>query len=251
MNLIDVLQLLLLCVLLGAVALLFHKVRKIHLVTYELLSAAAETKTLFAQIQALHALERQLALPRPLPPVRGWAGSPDFLLKVAGEVAERRPQVVMECSSGVSTLVVARSLQMNGSGHVYSLEHDEKYANETRLLLQRYGLSDWATVIHAPLERREAGDTPWYAESAIPADLPPVELLVVDGPPASGGPLARYPALPRLIGRLARTAVVIADDTARADETEMIRRWQQSFPGIQVTDGYCEKGCTILRLGAA
>lgn len=150
--------LLLLLALLALVALVLHKTRRVHLATYALLEDVAHTRresaALFGQIQALLALERKLGLSEALPPMRGWAGSPDFLLVVANQVLTRKPQTVMECSSGVSTLVVARCLQMNGNGHVYSLEHDSDYAGKTRKLLDQYGLTDWATVLDAPLQTK-------------------------------------------------------------------------------------------------
>lgn len=230
--------------------LILHKTRKIHLATYQLLAAARETQTLFSQIQSLLALERQLDLDKPLPPLRGWAGSPDFLLRLSNEILDRKPQVVMECSSGVSTVVIARSLQLNGQGRAYSLEHELEFVKKTRKLLEAHGLSNWAQIIHAPLETENTG-TPWYAERDIPGDLPPIDLLVVDGPPATTATLARYPALPRLADRLNEYAVIIADDTNRKDETEMIRRWLESFPAAQATNCHCEKGCMLIELNHA
>lgn len=154
----------LLLLLLAFMVLVLHKTRKIHLATYTLLNDSVhirqETSALFAQIQALLALERKLNMDEALPPMRGWAGSPDFLLIVADEVLARKPQTVMECSSGVSTLVVARCLQMMSAGHLYSLEHDPDYAHKTRKLLDKYGLADWATVLDAPLQTKHT-DTPW------------------------------------------------------------------------------------------
>lgn len=114
--------------------------------------ARRESEGLFSQLQSLMALERKLALSDALPPMRGWAGSPDFLLEVADQVHGRRPHTVVECGCGVSTIVMARCLQLNNSGHVYSMEHDPAFVVRTRSLLRRYGLSDWATVLHAPLK---------------------------------------------------------------------------------------------------
>lgn len=244
---LDVLQLLISIAILFALIVVFHKVKKIHLSTYELESAAEETKNLFAQVQSFYALEKILNLNQPLPSLRGWAGSPDFLLRVTREILERKPSVVMECSSGVSTIVTARCLQLNGSGHVFSLEHDLTYAQKTREMIAAYGLSSWATVLHAPLQTVTT-DTPWYSEDVIPTDLPPIDLLVVDGPPATTAPMARFPALPRLIDRMARNAIIIADDTARDDETKMIKRWKEVFPQLTVFDCNCEKGCTLISL---
>lgn len=247
MNYLGIIQVLISALTLVVLVLVFYKIRKIHLSTYKLETAAEETKSLFSQIQSLYALERVLALNQPLPPLRGWAGSPDFLLRVAREILARKPGVVMECSSGVSTIVTARCLQLNGSGHVFSLEHDLTYVQKTREMIAAYGLSSWATVLHAPLQTVTT-DTPWYSEDVIPTDLPPIDLLVVDGPPATTAPMARYPALPRLIGRMASDAIIIADDAAREDETRMIERWKEAFPQITAVDCNCEKGCMLIRL---
>lgn len=238
-------------VVLAVSALTLYKTRKVHLATFPLLQDLAatrrETEALFGQIHALLALERTLALPYALPPMRGWAGSPDFLLVVANEVLRRKPSVVMECSSGVSTIVVARCLQLNGKGHVYSLEHDALYAAKSRDSIHSYGLQEWATVIHAPLETRRT-DTPWYAEDAIPASLEPIDILVVDGPPKTTAPLARLPALARLVHRMSANAIVIMDDADRDDEIEIVKRWKSLVPQSTETRPHCEKGCAILNV---
>lgn len=240
--------------LLGLLAATFYKVRKIHLATYSLASDIVairqETATLFQQLQALAALEHKLALDQPLPALRGWAGSPDFLLVVAGEIEQRKPKVILECSSGASTVVCARMLQKLGEGHVYSLEHDETYAAATERLLARYGLTGWATVIRAPLKAVDAAP-PWYASDAIPASLSRVDLLVVDGPPSPLGPLARYPALPRLVNILSPEAAILVDDASRDDEQTMLGKWRREFPDFAQTVIPCEKGCVLLTRSSA
>lgn len=249
---LALLAVILLSVVVGLLVIVLQKVRKIHLATYTLLDDTSntrrETEALFAQMQALLALERKLGLAEALPPMRGWAGSPDFLLKVAEEALARKPRRVMECSSGISTLVVARCLQINGAGHVYSLEHDPEFAGKTRKLLDRYGLANWATVLDAPLQTKHT-DTPWYAEEAIPRDLTPIEMLIVDGPPASTAALARFPALPRLMPRMADRFVVFVDDANRDDEIEMVRKWKELFPHLQHFSLPCEKGLIIMKSG--
>ena len=242
-----------LLVLLALVAFVLHKTRRIHLATYALLKDSSRSRreldVLFPQIQSLLALERKLGLTEALPPVRGWAASPDFLLAVADEVLGRRPRTVVECGSGVSTLVASRCLQLNGSGHLYSLEHDAHYGDRTRRMLQKYGLADWATVLNAPLHS-EPSATPWYSEDAIPQDLAPIEVLIVDGPPAATSPLARYPALPRLIPRMASIARVLLDDADRDDEREIVKRWEKEFPEWhKVESDRCEKGLVVLHRG--
>ncbi|MFY7913423.1 MAG: class I SAM-dependent methyltransferase [Rubrivivax sp.] len=244
-----VLMLMLLCVgLLGFACL--HKLRRIHVISIEAMNALvnirAESEQVFAQIQALMSLERRLSLPRPLPPLRGWAASPDMLLRLADHVLENPLSCVLECSSGSSTLVIARCLQLRGHGHVYSLEHDPRYAQQTRERLRQYGLDEWATVLDAPL-RPQAQGSDWYSLDALPSNLPPVDLLVIDGPPVSTGPHARYAAVPRLLTRLAPDCSIWLDDAARDDEQQILKRWLSEFPEWQQEQVACEKGLCILR----
>lgn len=235
---------------LGISLLILHKTRKIHLASFRLLDDAEvtrkETTSLFQQFVALNALEKKLGFQEALPATRGWVGSPDFLCTVADALLEGKPKTVVECSSGVSTLVIARCLQLTGEGHLYSLEHESDYADKTREMLERFGVACWATVLDAPLARQNGG-SPWYDDSVLPAHLDPIEILVVDGPPHDTAPLARLPAFPRLLPRMSESAVVILDDAARKAEQEIVRHWIQLAPDWELTYLHHEKGCAILK----
>jgi predicted O-methyltransferase YrrM len=201
---------------------------------------------LFHQFQALLSLQARLGFPQGLPPVRGWAASPDFLLLIVRHVTTSCPNVVVECGSGVSTVALARCMQLSGKGHVYSLEHDARFAAATNIHLKEYDLLDWVTIIEAPLESRDIarGSRPWYSpRTPLPEQI---DMLVVDGPPAESGPLARYPAGPLLFGRMAVGASVFMDDMIRADEQEIVRLWLQEFPTLRRVEHACEKGCVEL-----
>lgn len=239
-------------VLLALIVLLcawtLHKVRLIHLLAHQLRDQAdSAPATLFRQLEALDGLQRELQLDRSLPRTRGWAGSPDFLLELARHARSARPQVVVECSSGASTVVLARCMQLQGAGQVYSLEHDAVYAAQTRAELARHGLSGWAQVIDAPLRAHPLqGETwPWYDTAHLPASLP-IDMLVIDGPPQATGKLARYPAGPLLFPRLAPGAAVFLDDAARSDEQAILRRWRSEMPLLRQSQLACEKGCAKL-----
>lgn len=225
-----------------------HKVRRVHLMLYQLRTAfAKDVETAFAQAEALMGLYLELGFKTGLPPTRGWAASPDFLLDVAQHALRRKPNVIVECSSGVSTLVLARCAQLSGVGHVYSLEHDEAYAKQTIENLSRHSLSDFATVIHAPLRLQsiDAKDWHWYALDEFPVDKG-IDLLVIDGPPSQSDPLARYPAGPMLFHRMAVQGIVYLDDAARPGEQAIIERWQAEFGFRPVRQPRCEKGCAVL-----
>ncbi len=241
-------SLLLICASLLLCAYTLHKVRLVHLLLYELRDLSRQQPAnLYRQLEALQGLYRELGLEKSLPGTRGWAASPDFLMLLAQHARGRRPRLVIECSSGTSTVVLARCLQLNGGGKVYSLEHDPAYAAQTRAQLQRHGLSDWAEVLDAPLKPQHFGaeSWPWYDLRALPPGLT-VDMLVIDGPPQATRAMARYPAGPALFGQLARGASVFLDDAERPQEQAVLKRWQHEFPTMKLSHPPCEKGCAVL-----
>lgn len=230
--------------------LTLHKTRRVHLMQFTIAEDVAiarrEVQVLYAQIEALMALDRLLHLDAPLPALRGWAGSPDFLLVLARHVRIVRPRRILECSSGASTIVLARSLQLCGSGHLFSLEHDPLYAEKTRAELALHGLLDWATVVEAPLIEYPEFGQPWYSIERLPSDAAGVEMLVVDGPPRQVAFRARLPALPVLRQRLAANCVTFLDDADRTDEQAIVADWLRRYPELAAEELSCEKGCIRL-----
>ena len=239
--------------MLAALALILHKVRRLHIAMFEvsdkLNDIHHESRELYGQIQAYVDLVRLLRIETPLPRLRGWAASPDFLLLVAKHALRSKPNTIFECSSGASTVVLARCAQLNGVGHVYSLEHDPHFADITRQSLADAGVAEWATVIDAPLTPEPAlGGQLWYATSAIP-NIEDIDMLVIDGPPESTAPLTRFPALPALAPRFAARCDIFADDADRPAERAMIERWKQDDgEALDIEAAFipAEKGCAHL-----
>lgn len=212
---------------------------------FERLVATVETlhhqqENLWTQSEALTRLLSFLQPSAIFPATRGWAASPDFLLLLAETILQQRPAHIVEASSGVTTLVSAYCLKHLGNGHVTSFEHDKEYARTSTAMLAQHGLTSFATVIHAPLVKHEIeGELyNWYD---IP-DIAPLELLVVDGPPGTTGPLARFPAVPLLRHAFMDGTIVLVDDGARPPENEMVRRWCAAEQGVQAESFAFEKG---------
>ncbi|MCO5058375.1 MAG: class I SAM-dependent methyltransferase [Rhizobiaceae bacterium] len=214
----------------------------------------------FRQHEALGTLRQLLKFDLPLPATRGWAASPDFLLHLYQHVATHRPKTVVELGSGVSTLVVAAALAANGDGgRLYSLDHDGAYAEATLKLVAQHGFPNVATVYHAPLapwkpaRPTELGEEwQWYAVPRTVKSLKAIDLLVVDGPPKTTGPHARYPAVPHFHGRLAPDGVVLLDDARRSDEQATAQAWSREKNlklklAVGPDDGF-EKGLAILNV---
>lgn len=236
----------LLVVLLVVVAINLYILRKVARIDVRSWRFEDSFKSLllneYRQAEALLSMNGILRLNYPLPPTRGWAGSPDFLLALAQHTIRNRPKTILECSSGTSTVVLARCVQMNGEGHVFSLESDKYFAEKTRENLSIHGLSDFATVIDAPLVPFRINDQSynWYSLDSLNVDS--VDLLVIDGPPVAEVEDARYPAGPLLFDKLKSMASVFVDDADRSGEREMIRRWLEEDKDLRMEKHDCEKG---------
>jgi predicted O-methyltransferase YrrM len=226
--------------------LIYHKLSKaIQISRHESVQTGSNA---ISQVEGLLAVYAEVSPTRALPKSRGWAASPDFLAVLIRLVHERKPLTVLECSSGFSTLVLAASLRNLGRGMVLSLEHDPIFADKTRQLLALHGLSEWATVVDAPLVSCELDDWKgiWYDTQLLQANLV-VDMLVIDGPPQFTGHLARYPAFPVLRKYLHDKSVLVLDDADRAPEVESVKKWILSNHKLtRINDFQCEKGCVIL-----
>ena len=196
------------------------------------------------------AIQQTLGLERPFPVNPTWSAEPAVLRLLIEHCEAERPETIVECSSGLSTLVLARCCQLNHSGRVFSLEHGEEYAAQTAVTLANFGLADWAEVIHAPLRHHRLGtdDYAWYRTERLP-ELP-IDLLVIDGPPGFMQRHSRYPALPLLRDQLAERCALFLDDAARPDEKEIVTRWLAELPGLDQDYRATERGCSILRRGS-
>lgn len=238
--------------LLALLAYVAFKARRIHLKLFDMqreLNASIDNH--FSQVEALLNLRLELGLALGLQPTRGWAGSPDFLLQVFRSARRAKPQTIVECSSGISTVVLAQAARLNGSGHVWSLDHEPKYAQLTRDELARHGLEDWATVVDAPLVPTPLDDRTaiWYDTSGL--EVQSIDLLVIDGPPKGVQPHARLPAVPVLQARLQPGAQVMLDDADRPDERDAIRLWVERCGLHRIEVSPAEKGLAVLRMPLA
>lgn len=236
------------CVLLVLVAWCLIKLYRMHDFLFKINSqVVANNKNLFTQIESLFGLYKDIDFEFALPHSRGFPASPDFLQTVHHTIKRLAPKVVVECSSGMSTLIVAKTLQQLGAGHVYSLESDEYYCDVTRSLLEKHKVAQWATVIHAPLTATEINGTnyQWYDTSAL-ENVEGVGAMIIDGPFGGISPLARYPAGPQLFSKLLSGGEVLVDDYKRPDEKQMVELWLEQFSELTKTDEPCEKGCARL-----
>jgi hypothetical protein len=155
---------------------------------------------------------------------RGWGNdkwTPDvpFLSRICEAVLSSGGDI-LECGSGLSTLLLALFTEKNG-GKVYSLEHHPEWRDQVTALLDEFGLD---CHLYCSL-LRSYGDYVWYE---LPACLPrDFSLVVCDGPPKFT-PGGRYGLMP-VCGDRIGNATILLHDAHRPQEREAVRQWGQKF----------------------
>jgi hypothetical protein len=148
-------------------------------------------------------------------PSTPWAMQPAALAELDAWLWRESPRVIVECGSGLSTVIMGNYAKYSGA-RVVSLDHDRRFATQTAGLLSQHNLSEFVDLRTVDL----AGSPPMYQ-----TDLPDgIEFVLIDGPPeATGGREATLDALmphmaPRWSGWL--------DDASRPLERAALKGWR-------------------------
>jgi len=199
-------------------------------------------------MQTYKQLQQALNFEQTLPVTPDWSAAADFLFLIKEHCLINKPQVIVECSSGLTTITLARCCQINEFGHVYSLENGEKYQIQTQSDLAQFNLQTYADIYHAPLVTMTVNDInfDWYQTAALKGLK--IDMLVIDGPPGFIQKHSRLPALPALFDQLSASACIFLDDAARDDEKEIVAMWLAQYPNT--THEYIEtaRGCSVIKL---
>ena len=208
-------------------------------VSKEIAQQKKNSMVLYRQIEAYMQLLNLIDFKASIPPTRSWAASPDLLLTIADTIKKYRPGLVVELGSGVSTLVAAKS----GARKVISIDNSEEFGGKTVAMIKDHKVRGVEVRI-APLQPYANGST-WYDTSKI-KDLKKIDLLIIDGPPGSKNPEARYPALAELKDKLSAKAVVIIDDVHREGERKLAEDFAKALPHHHLVILDHEKGTAVI-----
>jgi predicted O-methyltransferase YrrM len=193
----------------------------------------------YRQSEAFIQLTNLLQLKSVIPPTRSWAASPDLLLTIHQTIKNSQPSLVVELGSGVSTLVAAKS----GARKIVSIDNSDAWGAKTVELLKEHKVRG-VDVRIAPL-KPYANGSQWYDVAAI-KDLKKIDLLIIDGPPGSKNPEARYPALQQFKDKLSATAIVIIDDVNREGERKLAEDFAKALPNHELIILDHEKGTAVI-----
>jgi len=193
-------------------------------------------------------LQKSLELEYELPVTKDWSAAADFLFLIKEYCLKEKPEIIVECSSGTSSLILAKCCQINKTGHVYSLENGKEYQLKTQERLKQFHLENNADIFHAPLKTKRVNNEnyEWYETKKI--ENLKIDMLVIDGPPGFIQKHSRYPALPVLFNQLADNVCVFLDDAARDEEKEIVEKWLNQYTELNHEYIETERGCSILKM---
>lgn len=209
--------------------------------TAEPQSAASDPLVIFAPFHLLAAGVGRLRRPAfdarasvelsrlglPFFPVSRYALAPSAALVLVNEVLLNNRRSILELGSGYSTLCLAKAAERT-DGHVVTVDSEESWLDQVTAAAAAAGLGQRITPVHSPLRPHASGGA-WYDCGLIRRALAGrrVDLLLVDGPVASGGadPRARAPAVPELEDLLEDRCALFLDDIHRRSHAEIAREW--------------------------
>jgi len=192
------------------------------------------------EVQARHivgavnaCMELKVKLPELRLNLNAGTMQPANLMILLDALDRHKPRSILEFGAGASTLVAAAWLdRLSGrEAEIHTIEHDEYWANSCRAELEEHGLSQNVTIHVLPLQENEGGQKWYKGLSEVLEGLRIIDLVVVDAPPAQHSPHARGEALPSVVDKLSRDAVVLLDDGNREGESAIVREWTRRYPG--------------------
>ena len=152
----------------------------------------------------------------------GWSALDEYL-RVGVEHVLQADDAVVECGTGLSTLLFGAVAQQRGVEY-WALEHLPEWSEKLSQQLARYGVS--VQVSTRPLRSYVGFD--WY-DPPLHEMPPQFSLVICDGPPSRtvGG---RYGLVPVMRRRLKPGCIILLDDAEREHEREVAHLWQSELP---------------------
>lgn len=220
----------------------------------------------------------------------GWPISSDIALFLLGKIKAENYDLIIEFGSGTSTKLFAQAVSQQVNikevGHqqkrlgqnrenselvdisldipqrVLTFEHNKKYFDKTLASLRASGVEHLVNLVHASLIDFTCDGEPYLyydCDKALQqvADIYDGRtakiLVLIDGPPGATGPLARLPAVTKLLNYLGNHRLdLVLDDYNRAEEKEIAERWKKTissrFINYEEEIIPCEKGAWLCRV---
>ncbi len=160
--------------------------------------------------------------------IGGWAIDRSTIHFLWEKILQDRPQTILECGSGVSTLILAKYMSLNGVNpavsKVFSLEQEAEIKCATEKRLAEYGLSDYVHIFYAPVT--EDGKYQLNVEELQKQlGLAKLDWILIDGPAGPEG--CRVWTLPLLAQSCRPGTKWFLHDAFRDGELAVLRAWSE------------------------
>lgn len=175
-----------------------------------------------------------------------WSMSSGSINWLSSFLEQHQINSVVECGSGLSTLLFARQNLQN----FLSLEHDKHWLEITRSRLESEKLKEKANLQLCPLSPVSLNGflLNWYDISQLTVFK--ADLILIDGPPVNDEILSRYPAPFLLRSYMKQGTWLILDDSKRFYEKEIVKLWLRDIPELRCIERLSiGKGLAVLKYG--
>jgi len=202
---------------------------------------------LYNQVQAYTDLHHKIQPISFLPPMTGSAILPDLANILIKYIENNKPETIVECGSGVSTIISAYCLKNNKKGKIYSLDHEQKYLEITQENLKTHKVSEYVELIHSPVIDFTINNKKHkFYDINLLNNISEIDILFVDGPPRTIQPDIRFASVPLFYDKIKTGGIIILDDADRKPEKQAINEWLKKYPNLKYNYIPTEKGTVIL-----
>lgn len=152
-------------------------------------------------------------------------------LSLAIECASQPGLAILECGSGLSTILVGYAAARTGRRY-FSLEHLQSWFDKVAGHLEVLPMGEQVSILLCPLI--DLGDYCWYDTREL--EVVPVDLVLCDGPP-SGTPGGRVGLESLFANCCLEECDILLDDAFRSSEVEAVESWRRKREVSVVSKG--------------
>jgi hypothetical protein len=186
------------------------------------------------QLEAYSGIQNYVNTGQLLPELHGWPICPDLGIFLIRRLEAINYDLVIEFGSGASSWIIANVNKNKPFRHL-AFDHLEEYINKTaaQLAFSKLNTPDLQLTPLTPFVGSDGKNYSFYnCAEVLKGYAEDINvkgkrvLVLVDGPPASTGTHARYPAMACVLRHFSLCEVdFILDDYIRSDEQEILQKW--------------------------
>lgn len=206
-------------------------------------------RTNYQQLTTYLELRRVFDSAETMPPLRGYAISPDLVFYLLDLLDRYSPKSIAEFGSGFSSVVFSRYADANNAS-VTSFDHEPFFAKKSAENVKKWGYEkSFELITTEVIEQSVDGQkVMFYDHKAAPAQRQ-YDFVFLDGPPQKLGLTVRGGLLPLFRPQLAPGCIIVLDDYYRPGEREIVKNWLESgYVELIEENEFIEKHAAVVRV---